>query len=178
MDRRVAIRQILLLGGASIILPSCNWNKEEISIKLNHLKIGNKQIDLISEISEAIIPTTDTPGAKALNVHRFVLRMVDDCFPKEEQKVFTAGLDDMQDYSHKSTGKSFINSDQNQRLEILKQIENDAKASKELKSFANSVKQLTVEGYATSEYAMTHRKDPYKLVPGHYYGCVKVASAS
>ncbi|HEX8377820.1 MAG TPA: gluconate 2-dehydrogenase subunit 3 family protein [Pedobacter sp.] len=175
MDRRLAIRQILLLGGATIVLPSCNWSQEELSVKLNYLKIGNKQINLISEISEAIIPATDTPGAKALNIHKFVLRVVDDCFPKDEQKTFTSGLEEMEDYNNKNTGKSFKESDQNQRIEILKQIETDSTISKELKSFVNSVRQLTVEGYSTSEFAMTKRKVPYQLVPGHFNGCVKTA---
>ncbi len=175
MDRRLAIRQILLLGGATIVLPSCSWSKEELSVKLNHLKIGNKQINLISEISEAIIPATDTPGSKALNIHRFVLRVVDDCFPKDEQQTFTSGLKEMQNYTDNKTKKSFEESDKTQRIEILKQIETDSTFSKDLKSFVNSVRQLTVEGYSTSEFAMTNRKVPYKLVPGHFNGCVKTA---
>ena len=175
MNRRLAIRQILLLGGATIVLPSCNWSKEEISVKLNHLKIGNEQINLISEISESIIPATDTPGAKALNIHRYVLRIVDDCFPKDEQKIFESGLKEMEQFTDKNIGKLFNESNQDQRIEILKQIEAGSGVSTELKSFVNSVKALTIEGYSTSEFAMTKRKVPYKLVPGHFNGCVKTA---
>ena len=35
---------------------------------------------------------TDIPGAKALNVHHFILKMVDDCQDKESQQQFISGL--------------------------------------------------------------------------------------
>ena len=54
---------------------------------------------------ETIIPATDTPGAKALNVHQFIQKMVADCYAKTAQETLQKGLDSLDGLAQKPIRK-------------------------------------------------------------------------
>src|SRR5881409_1533980 len=51
------------------------------------------QSETVATIAEMIIPTTDTPGARAAGVHRFIDLLLAESFPDDERASFLAGLD-------------------------------------------------------------------------------------
>ena len=86
MNRRAVIKNLALVIGSAILLPSCLKNDGTPVVALKHLNINSDQENLIGDVCETIIPKTNTPGAKDLNVHLFVLKMLDDCYTKKDQK--------------------------------------------------------------------------------------------
>jgi hypothetical protein len=77
------------------------------------------QESLVAEIADTIIPTTDTPGAKAAGVEKFILRVVQDCYPENSQKTFAEGLAKLDADCQARFGKGFIDASSTQRKEAL-----------------------------------------------------------
>lgn len=47
--------------------------------------ISGTQKKLLGELSETLIPASDTPGAKDVSAHLFALMMIGDCYKKEDK---------------------------------------------------------------------------------------------
>ena len=133
--------------------------------------LSSGQADQLAELVETIIPVTDTPGAKALNVHQFVQKMVADCYDKSAQENLQKGLDSLDGLAKKSFSKPFAEGDTAQRTALLTQLAKSTDTAQ--KDFYSLVKNLTIRGYMSSEYVMTNLTH-YQFIPGHYYGCVPV----
>lgn len=175
MDRRLAIKQVMIMAGGLALLPSCLKGPAQASIELKHLKINADQENLLAEIAETIIPKTDTPGAKDLKLHLFVLKMADDCYDQKEQDLFCTGLEQFQDLVHSRFSKTFRELTLDQRNTLLTSLQNDTKASAELSTFYSIVKSRTIGGYLNSKYVMSNLLK-WELVPGRYNGYFPVKS--
>ncbi len=171
MQRRSAVTNIALTIGSAIVLPSWAnaWSKD--SFKNNVYKISALQEKNLAEIVETIIPKTNTPGAKELNIQQFVPTMVADCYDKQAQETFVKGLNLVDVASNNSFSKTFLECDAKQRLEVLNKMAKSE--NKEEKSFIQLVKGLTIRGYLSSEYVMTNLRI-YEYAPARYHGCVPV----
>ena len=171
MQRRSLVKNITLTIGASIILPSWAnaWNKE--SFQNNYFKSSHLQENLLAEIVETIIPKTNTPGAKELNVQQFIPKMVMDCYDKKAQAIYKNGLELVDKNAKNTFSKSFMECDGKQRLEILNKMSKSE--NEDEKSFIQLVKGLTIKGYLSSEYVMTNLRI-YEYAPARYHGCVPV----
>lgn len=154
-------------------------DKSKPAIALKHLKLDGDEEKLVTEVCETIIPATDTPGAKDTFTHLFVLRMVDDMYPKEEQDQFVKGMKEFDKLSEKKYDKSFVEASPAQREELLASIiNNDTNdVSADVAAFLKTMKKLTVQGYMSSKYYLSNVR-VYKLVPGKFYGCIPVTSLS
>lgn len=180
MERRTAIKQLMFLTSGALLLPACAKQSKNASIKLSHLKISGNQEDLLAAVVDTIIPATDTPGAKELNVHQFILRMVDDCADPEQQKNFSDGLEAFDQSAEKKLGESFAEAQKDQRLAFLKELDqvkssegNEDAKKQPIQIFYSIAKDLTIRGYMSSEYVMTNLQY-YTMVPGKFQGCVEV----
>lgn len=140
-----------------MIATSCDMNSKAPSIQLNSVKLKQEDELLLAELVEAILPKTDSPGAKELNLHLFVMKMLDDCTSPEDQKKFLEGLKS----AHSIKGKALA--DQQAYLKALPKED----------TFFNILKSRTIQGYKNSEYVMKN-KLVYELVPGRYNGAVKI----
>ncbi|HVW97275.1 MAG TPA: gluconate 2-dehydrogenase subunit 3 family protein [Mucilaginibacter sp.] len=180
MNRRTVIKNLALVIGGAVLLPSCVREDGTSYVKLKHVDIDEDQQKLIADVAETIIPKTDTPGAKDLNLPAFVLKMIDDCFDKKQQRDFLAGLTAFREKVKKENGKDFGELDNKKREEILTTIEKDAgaKGGRKPKTKDDSapdpvtvfywgVKGQTIFAYTTSQYFMT-KQIVYELVPGRY----------
>ncbi|WP_183559116.1 gluconate 2-dehydrogenase subunit 3 family protein [Mucilaginibacter sp. SP1R1] len=172
MHRRTVIKNLALIIGGAALLPSCLQEKGKASIGLKNVDVSADQEKLIGDIAETIIPKTNTPGAKDLQLHLFVLKMVDDCYTKKDQQDFMTGMGQFNDLINKRYGRVFGDCDTKQREQTLLSIEQnkDPKIttySTELKIFYGIVKNQTINGYTTSKYFMT-KQVVYELVPGRY----------
>ncbi|MBX2923918.1 MAG: gluconate 2-dehydrogenase subunit 3 family protein [Chitinophagaceae bacterium] len=184
MNRRDALSRVALILGGTVI----GANAFLEGCKPADKKTGDGQggspslfadtdAAYLDEIAETIIPATDTPGAKAAKVGAFMIVMVTDCYPEAEQKVFLEGMKQLEEASRKKSGKSFMESDADQRKALLIDIDKEAKdymASKKKedpKHYFRMMKELTLLGYFTSEPGATQALR-YVQVPGKYEGCV------
>ncbi|CAL1517266.1 gluconate 2-dehydrogenase subunit 3 family protein [Chitinophaga sp. MM2321] len=170
MERRAAIRNLLIISGGITLLPSClGTQKKQVSAGFSNLDISADQEKLLAEIAETIIPATDTPGAKALGVHLFVLKMLNDCYEKDQQEAFIKGLKQLEKITKKQYGDSFMACDKVDREAVLKNIETTMKDAGDVSTFYKIMKQKTIQGYLNSKYVMTNLVI-YELVPGRYDG--------
>ena len=173
MKRRVALKNLALAAGGLLALPSWahGWSEESIPTGPDFLSSQLKA--LLAEVTETILPTTDTPGAKDLKIHVFVQKMLTDCYEPEVQENVIKGLETVEQEARKATGKQFATCSAAQRESILTQLEVSAEPA--ISSFYKLVKDLTLQGYLTSEYYLTKHTN-YKMIPGHFYGCVPVTT--
>jgi hypothetical protein len=176
MERRLAIKQILFLAGGMALLPSCLRDAGKSSIALQTIDVSLDQEHLLADISETIIPETKTPGAKSLNLHLFTLKMLDDCYEKEDQELFFKGLDALQDRSESQFSRSFQKLTVPEREQLLVAIEKDQQAEPAIKKFYDIMKSKTIEGYLSSKYVMTNLV-VWELVPGRWNAYYAVKSA-
>ena len=172
MNRRIAIRNMALILGSAAVLPSCLSDKGKPVVQLKHLKIDADQEKLVNNLAETILPKTDTPGAMNLGINLFVFKMIDDCYDKEHQADFIAGLSDFAAEAKKQLGNSFNDSTVKERTTFVSGIDKNSKDEKykdnaKLMAFYRMVKDQTVFGYTTSKYFMT-KQIVYELVPGRY----------
>jgi hypothetical protein len=177
MHRRIWIKQVLIVGGGVLILPACNNEEGASSVALRNISITRKEEGLLSEIAETIIPATDTPGAKALNLHQFVLKMMDDCYDNEEQKKILTGFKEFDNYCKKTTGNRFVDLSKENKLSTLKAIGKGQAPNNDLKFFLDQVRRWTIRGYDSSEYVLT-KINPYQLAPGHFEGCKQITKTA
>ena len=180
MNRRIALKQLGLITAGAALLPACvREAAKSVSIPLKHIQITGSQESVLAEIAETLIPTTDVPGAKAMNVQQFVLRMVDDCQSLESQKEFEKGLADFEQAVDKKYGKSFDALPAADRKNFLSEIDAAAKVEREkdamsaVSRFYSLTKRYTIQGFSSSEYVLTNVMH-YNMIPGKFIGCVPV----
>lgn len=190
MDRRELLKKIAILTGGVVIggevfLSGCTTGAKASAF-------SPETIALLDEIGETIIPATATPGAKAAAVGEFMKVMITDCYTVAEQKVFTDGIEKLQEVCQKMYSKSFMDCSPQQRHDLLVSLEKEAKqfndkknaAEKEEKEIAKAakqpfvgapphyytmMKQLTLWGFFTSKTGMTETLR-HLPVPGKYDG--------
>jgi len=176
MNRRSLIKNLVWLIGASAFAPSCLNSSNQKTIGLKNIALETDDQILISEICETLIPKTDTPGAKDLNLPEFVLKMLDETLPKSDQKNIILGLKDFKAFVLKKSGKSYTDLEPKEKEAILLELETKrnkpAAAEKPipespLSLFYSAIKSQTLFAYTTSQYFMT-KVNIYELVPGRY----------
>ena len=118
---------------------------------------------LLAEVADIIISTTDTPGAKAAGVEKFIVRVMRDCYRKEEQDKFYGGLAKLDADSKTKFGKGFVELDLAQKNEMIKL------ATTSSKTFFLKMKQMTATGYFNSEIGATQALE-YLPIPGKFQG--------
>ncbi|MDQ4141988.1 MAG: gluconate 2-dehydrogenase subunit 3 family protein [Bacteroidota bacterium] len=170
MKRRSAIKNLSLAVAGMVSLPAwvSGWTPESIG-HVNSLPVPDE--NLLAEITETIIPETETPGAKSLKVHQFVMRMIKDCFSEAAQVNLEQGLLKTGELANIAFNKPFVACDAAQRIEVLTHLQtSDDPVGKQ---FVDMVKNLTIWGYMNSEYVMVNFYN-YNIAPGFYHGCVPI----
>jgi len=109
------------------------------------------QSELVATIAEHIIPATDTPGARAAGVHRFVDVILSDYYRDDERKRFLDGLAALETRAEKDLGAPFLKATPKQQLDLLTTIDAESYPQSERGWFFRRMKELTLLGYYTSE---------------------------
>jgi hypothetical protein len=178
MRRRTAVKQMIALTSGALLLPACGQPSREATVALDNLKVTGDLEMLLAEITETILPATNTPGAKDLKLPQFVLKMVDDCAGVEEQKAFEEGLSGFDAYTKEKAGEFFEKLSLEDRKKILLDIEmettqRDSAPLTSVEKFYQTTKSLTIRGYLSAEPVMTNLTY-YKMIPGRFDGCVEI----
>jgi hypothetical protein len=180
MNRREALSSVALLLGGTIIgaeafLSGCTSSDKKIGAA--GLNFSNDDIAFLDEVGETIIPATTTPGAKEAKIGQFMKTIVTDCYEEKDQKIFTEGMVKLDEASKKKSGKSFLSSSQQERHDLLVELDKEQKEYMAKKKpedpshYFRMMKELTLWGYFTSEVGAT-KALRYIAVPGRYEGCV------
>ena len=149
LDRRAFV-QLATTFGLSLTVPA-------LAAKSPATPLTADEWTLIGEVSELIIPTTDTGGALAAGVPGFVEMMLSEWFSAEERENFIAGMHEFSAGAFKKYGKEFGELTANQKDQyfgkLLATVEGGATAPHT--PFVVLMKRLTVFGYYTSELGAT-----------------------
>ena len=156
MNRREAIQKVSWILGGTIIGSSlfleygCNSGTQQ------SLDFFDKATtDLLNEIAETILPKTNTPGAKDAKVGEFMNVMVKDCYSKEDQQIFKAGIQTLEKGCKEKKGKNFLDCSTEERTSYLTLLDNEQKAYTEKKAkeepnhYFRMMKELTNTGTTT-----------------------------
>jgi hypothetical protein len=110
------------------------------------------QMALVATISELIIPTDDhSPGAIKAEVPEFIDLMISES-SAESKKTWTDGLAAMDKLSQDKNGVPFNKATKDQQVAILTEIsKNEAKPQTQEERFFKTIKNMTIDGYYTSE---------------------------
>ena len=163
ISRREAIKRAALMMGGTLLLPNILKAYQTPAIQNMAFRMTFTQDAVLAELCETIIPTTNTPGAKAAGVPVFIKKLLADCYEAADSKMFMDGLDKLEADTQAKFSKSFADITNEQRIEMVKEVE----ASKS--KFWKLAKELTVFGYFTSEIGCTQALR-YEPVPGRYDG--------
>jgi Gluconate 2-dehydrogenase subunit 3 len=180
MNRRAAIQRFslifggTLLGADSLLAKNIDWESIEADGPEKSIGLFSKaQIRLLNEVAETIIPTTDTPGAKAAKVGQFIALYVSDCLEPGDQQAFIEGLKKLDAACKAQTGKSFPKAAPEQRKTCLTALDDEQKAYMKSKKkeepahYFKTMKDLVVWGYFTSEIGCT-QANRFVFLPGRY----------
>ena len=179
MNRRTTIKSILALGAVGVSGFSIfKW----IDInKAPDLKLLASKKQLIAELAETIIPRTDTPGAKDAKVEDYVMGVLQFCTEAREQNFFLDGLADLEKYTTNNYNRSFIECSKSEKNVVMKHFEDKSTYSIAIlnkinnkfigRSFFSKLKELTIEGYCTSQIGATQGL-VYDYVPGTFQACI------
>ena len=192
LTRREALqRAIALLGGAIIggpaLLAACGKAPSQATTSAAQSLFDANELALLDDIADTILPATATPGARAAQVGAFMTLVVTDCYTREQQAAFKAGIADVEQRARAQHGHSFREMPAADRLALLVALEREQQslgqpaalasargigASDEVASSMRMFKELTVVGYFTSEIGCTQAQR-FVAVPGRYDPCVR-----
>lgn len=174
MKRRSAILGILGITGLGVAsYAGFNFFKGSTS---HSRKTLPKYMELISELVDVIIPTTDTPGAKTANVQQYIVNYMEDCASHKEYNNFINGLNELQEECLNTYNSSFETCSMQQKVELIAHLDRNFDPSGILtkidtklrgRSFYNILKTLTIEGYCTSKIGATQHL-AYVSIPANY----------
>ena len=118
--------------------------------------LSARQNDLVIALAELIIPETDTPGARAARVNRFVDSVLQEAKPADRSS-FLRGLGWIDQRSRALFKKDFLTASQSEQTELLTRLSADGNPQKEAaagRDFFQAIKTMTINGYYTSEIGL------------------------
>jgi Gluconate 2-dehydrogenase subunit 3 len=180
MNRRDALSRVSLILGGTILgaemwLSGCTNPQKNIGA--GGINFSNDDVAFLNEVSETILPATDSPGAKEAKVGEFMTRIVRDCYAPEDQKIFVEGVHKLNEASKQKNGSYFMDATPEQRHDLLVELDKESKdyqgkkKDSDPKHYFRMIKELTLWGYFTSEDG-AKKALVYVEVPGRYEGCL------
>ncbi len=170
ISRKEAIKKTAILLGVTVsgslitsMLKGCaskqdgSWSPEALD---------RRQLRVVSDFAEVLLPGTDTPGAKEAQVERFLDQLIAGYLSDGESEFLIRKLNEMADDRFHEL--SFEEQSRYVREMIRLEGENLA--------FFRRFKQLAMLGFFTSEVGATQLLN-YDEIPGVYEGCISLVSA-
>src|SRR5688500_4414230 len=122
MTRREAVQISLLTLGASWVVTGCS-KAPTPSNSARPLFFSPEELAQLAEVAEIMIPTTDTPGARAANVHGFIDRMMAHWALAKTQTAFRALLGEIDSSAQARFGAGFMDLSPQQKFDVLSPLD-------------------------------------------------------
>jgi glucoside 3-dehydrogenase (cytochrome c) hitch-hiker subunit len=124
--REAVLRVSALLGGVALIGGSALITGCRTENTGSGAAFTTDDIAYLDEIADTILPTTNTPGAKAAKTGAFMALMVNDTYSADDQQTFRDGMRQLDDASKdKNGGASFMKATPQQRLALLQTLDKE-----------------------------------------------------
>jgi hypothetical protein len=173
MDRRTSIRTLAAATVGLVALPAWAnaWTVKDVSSSPAFLSVG--QQETLASITDTIIPAGNSIGALSVGVDKFLQKLLANCYEADVQENVKKQIAALDAAAASSSQSNFVSADQKSRMNLLLKLADSQ--VKEEKDFFDLMKAETIRGFNTSKEVMLgHLK--YKMVPGHYYGCVDITT--
>jgi hypothetical protein len=171
MHRRELIKLIAAATGCALV-----GMESALAAPAGRSPFSKRDLAMLDEIAETILPRTDTPGAKDAAVGAFIARYSAACYEPAQLRSLQQGIGTLDAQMRTKAGVDFLHASPAQRQSLL--IDIDLQARKHAKEpgqpvhhYFTLMKQLTLLGFFTSEPGST-RVLRYRPVPGKYKGIV------
>jgi hypothetical protein len=173
MKRRDALRGII--GFTTVGLISYHGLNYFNRNNLTDVNDITEYSDLIIELTEVIIPTTSTLGAKKAQVSEYIIGYMRNCSRKKDYNNFVKGLINIEKESFRRFKQSFKNCTSQEKYGLITDLDRSSKSQLLQKinnkiwgkSFFDLLQSLTGEGYCTSRIGVTEFLN-YQPIPGKY----------
>ena len=189
MNRREALQRVAwLMGGAisaPVLLGALNVQAASAGAVTQPNFLNESQSKIVAEVTDIMIPRTDTPGAVDVGVPAFIDTMLRDVYAREDQQRFIDGLREFEAQCVREQGQTFLELTPAQRVAFVQRV-HDAAVAAELqlalpparlqRPFILMTKELSLLGFFTSQAGATQVLQ-YDPVPGAYRACIPVAEA-
>jgi hypothetical protein len=133
-----------------------------------------RQNEAVIALTELIIPATDTPGAKAALVNRFVDHVLSTADAKERSE-FIRGLGWLDDRCRARVGKEVAGAPAAELTAVLTPLAAEGTGAAEDApgiAFFRAIKSMTITGYYTTEIGLRQELgDDGRMVLGAFEGC-------
>ncbi len=136
--------------------------------------LNARQDQLVVALTELIIPETDTPGAKAALVNRFIDQVLQEA-PPADRASFLRGLAWMDRRSRALVKKDFLAASGADQTALLTRLSAEGNPDKEEaagRDFFQAIKSMTISGYYTTEIGLRQELgDNGQLFLPRFPGC-------
>lgn len=154
-----------------VALPAWAEAWTEATLPAQSSLFSSSEDEILAAVADAIIPEGNGIGALTVGVDKFLRMLFDKCYEQDIQDNIRKQLNDLDSSALNAFGRSFATCSGEQRQQLLLDLAESANEAD--RDFFDLVKSETIRGFSTSKQVMVHYLD-YKVVPGHYYGCVDV----
>lgn len=183
MNRKKAILSLFLIGGgATAGFSGYKWFSIHKTPDISFLDAHQA---LIADLTETIIPASDTPGAKAAMAHITLISLIKQTADRKTQNIFIDGLKDIESYSAGHFNKPFTALTAVQQQEIVGHFRDEGKNYGGMigklknkfigKSFFHILKEYSSIAFCTSKAGATQTL-AYDFIPGAYRACIPVTA--
>ncbi len=171
MDRREAVRNIVLASGATIFLTGCADRNVIEFLADGKLKLNDKHLDYLGRISEAFLPIEGV-SEKIGDPVSFIMTMVNDCSSTGQIRQFATGFEQYKMLMKESRLK-IKKADASEVTTVVQAALEEAAPKEDLIFFIGSVRNLSIRNLTTSEFYMTEYRE-YQMIPEPYEPCINV----
>ncbi|MEQ9309055.1 MAG: gluconate 2-dehydrogenase subunit 3 family protein [Balneolaceae bacterium] len=181
INRKEALKRVSYLLGGVVSAPTVLGFLNGCTASNAPIKnFTPDQIQFLSQVSDIIIPATDTPSASEVGVPKFMDDMIFTIWDEEGRTYFLDSMSDFQEKATRDLGKPFIEASEQERTDFINK-EHDSVFGGEVnwdapRPFIWMMKEQTIAGYFSSEEGMTQVLQ-YAMVPGRWDGCLTFEEA-
>jgi len=169
MNRRNSMKAMLAATGSLAVLPAWATEWTRLSLPRETGVFSTTEQQVLASIADTIIPKGNDIGALSVGVDKFLTGLLENCYEQDVQENVKKQIVELNARAKAASGKDFSFCEQSKREELL--LSFAGSTEKEAKDFFELMKSETIRGFNTSKEVMLGYLK-YKVVPGHYYGCV------
>lgn len=170
MDRRQVVKTLGAMIGVGLLIPESLLARagDVLEGEAPKASFFNKQQRKLNALmAEALIPKTDTPGAKDAGVPGWMELLLQDCYDKNQQDDYLKGLALVDEECLKRTGKNLGKLSAVMQSGVLSTMEAELAPETPLAGFLKVFKSLAKYTYVHSEKGAT-QAFAYLPVPGKW----------
>jgi gluconate 2-dehydrogenase gamma chain len=133
ITRRDALARVAWLPGGALAAPTvagvlagCGVAEASETARWAPRTLSPEQNEAVLIMGEIILPETDTPGARAARVDRFIDAMLSDYYPEADRRRFLAGLERVESRAQAAFGARFGALPAERQLQLVQALNRQA----------------------------------------------------